>query len=150
MTNSLEALIASMKAAAKTLNGAYPEAINKPPKTLLIDYINATNPDNVLSLIAALEQAQRANAAQDDHINQQAARIESLEKKNGELGQAYYDRLRKIAELEARQLSVKLPHERFKYHESDYDDGHTAGWNGYRLEAIKAIRAAGGTVEGSE
>ncbi|HCD8259045.1 TPA: hypothetical protein ND790_003192 [Klebsiella pneumoniae] len=37
-------------------------------------------------LVEALEKAQRANAAQDDHINQQQDRIESLEKKNAELG----------------------------------------------------------------
>lgn len=34
----------------------------------------------------ALEKAQRANAAQDDHINQQQDRIDQLEKKNAELG----------------------------------------------------------------
>lgn len=38
------------------------------------------------TLVEALEKAQRANAAQDDHINQQQDRIESLEKKNAELG----------------------------------------------------------------
>ncbi|SYS38132.1 Ead domain protein [Klebsiella pneumoniae] len=37
-------------------------------------------------LVEALEKAQRANAAQDDHINQQQDRIEALEKKNAELG----------------------------------------------------------------
>lgn len=37
-------------------------------------------------LVDAVEKAQRANAAQDDHINQQQDRIESLEKKNAELG----------------------------------------------------------------
>lgn len=42
--------------------------------------------DELSALIAALEQAQRANAAQDDHINQQADRILQLEKKNAELG----------------------------------------------------------------
>ncbi|HHB8004623.1 hypothetical protein [Klebsiella pneumoniae] len=43
-------------------------------------------PENILALVEALEKAQRANAAQDDHINQQQDRIESLEKKNAELG----------------------------------------------------------------
>lgn len=42
--------------------------------------------DEFLALVEALEKAQRANAAQDDHINQQQDRIESLEKKNAELG----------------------------------------------------------------
>ncbi|HCJ3121278.1 hypothetical protein [Klebsiella pneumoniae] len=38
------------------------------------------------ALVEALEKAQRANAAQGDHINQQQDRIEQLEKKNAELG----------------------------------------------------------------
>lgn len=37
-------------------------------------------------LLEALEKAQRANAAQDDHINQQQDRIDTLEKRNAELG----------------------------------------------------------------
>ncbi|WP_116289228.1 hypothetical protein [Klebsiella aerogenes] len=37
-------------------------------------------------LVEALEKAQSANAAQDDHINQQQDRIEQLEKRNAELG----------------------------------------------------------------
>ncbi|EMJ9262147.1 hypothetical protein RRQ98_005222 [Klebsiella pneumoniae] len=48
----------------------------------------------------ALEKAQRANAAQDDHINQQQDRIEWLEKGNQYAG-------KRIAELESR--TVKLP-----------------------------------------
>lgn len=58
------------------------------------------SPANVLALVEALEKAQRANAAQDDHINQQQDRIESLEKKNAELGKY-------AGELESR--TVKLP-----------------------------------------
>lgn len=38
------------------------------------------------ALVEALEKAQRANAAQDDHINQQQDRIDTLEKRNAELG----------------------------------------------------------------
>ena len=67
-------------------------------------------------LVEALEKAQRANAAQDDHINQQADRIESLEKKNGELGRRLYqysmepgEAEKRIAELESH--TVKLPPE---------------------------------------
>ncbi|WP_374746435.1 ead/Ea22-like family protein [Klebsiella variicola subsp. variicola] len=50
------------------------------------EFIALANPANILALVEALEKAQRANAAQDDHINQQQDRIESLEKKNAELG----------------------------------------------------------------
>lgn len=59
--------------------------------------------------------------------------------------------LAKLEAAEARLLvPVKLPSERFQYHESDYDDGHTAGWNSYRLEAIKEVTAAGYPVKGGE
>lgn len=53
-------------------------------------------------LVKALEAKDKVWSAQDDHINQQADRIESLEKKNGELGRAYYERLRELAELRFR------------------------------------------------
>ncbi|HBT3424211.1 ead/Ea22-like family protein [Klebsiella pneumoniae] len=49
-------------------------------------FIALANPANVLALVEALEKAQRANAAQDDHINQQQDRIDTLEKRNAELG----------------------------------------------------------------
>lgn len=52
------------------------------------------------ALVEALETAQRANAAQDDHINQQQDRIEQLEKGNQYAG-------KRIAELESR--TVRLP-----------------------------------------
>ncbi|EBS4564759.1 hypothetical protein DOW39_06120 [Salmonella enterica subsp. enterica serovar Tanger] len=51
------------------------------------------------ALVEALEKSQRANAAQDDHINQQQARIDTLEKRNAELGKY-------AGELEARSVSI--------------------------------------------
>lgn len=51
-------------------------------------FIAAANPATVLALLDELEAKDKSWAAQDDHINQQADRIESLEKKNGELGRA--------------------------------------------------------------
>ncbi|MCF6933556.1 hypothetical protein [Klebsiella pneumoniae] len=66
--------------------------------------INATLPSFSLKTVEALaemlEKSQLANAAQDDHINQQQDRIDQLEKRNAELGK--YAR-----ELESR--TVKLP-----------------------------------------
>ncbi|EPG8764518.1 TPA: ead/Ea22-like family protein [Raoultella ornithinolytica] len=50
------------------------------------EFIALANPANILALVEALEKAQRANAAQDDHINQQQDRINRLEKRNSELG----------------------------------------------------------------
>lgn len=58
------------------------------------------SPAETLELVEALEKAQRANAAQDDHINQQQDRIEWLEKGNQYAG-------KRIADLESR--TVKLP-----------------------------------------
>lgn len=43
-------------------------------------------PENILALVEALEKAQHANAAQDDHINQQQDRIDTLERRNAQLG----------------------------------------------------------------
>ncbi|MGS4819071.1 hypothetical protein ACN4GA_08490 [Raoultella terrigena] len=56
--------------------------------------INATLPSfslmTVDALVVALEKTQRANAAQDDHINQQQDRIDQLENKSSELGRRLY------------------------------------------------------------
>ncbi|HIB4716111.1 TPA: hypothetical protein ACWW47_005477 [Klebsiella pneumoniae] len=63
-----------------------------------------------VELVDALEKAQRANAAQDDHINQQQDHIESLEKKNAELGKYAGD-------LEAiRAAAEKLVRCKGRYH----------------------------------
>ncbi|EOE8056234.1 hypothetical protein ACKUPF_005041 [Klebsiella pneumoniae] len=85
-------------------------------------------------LVEALEKAQCANAAQDDHINQQQDRIDQLEKGHQEAAKqinswrrmakqniaerekdiAELDAARqRIAELESRTVTVKLP-ESFK------------------------------------
>lgn len=53
---------------------------------------------------------------------------------------------RRIAELEAR--TVTLPDERFRYGESDYDDGFVNGWNAHGIETKSALRAAGIGVKG--
>ncbi|MDW2646293.1 hypothetical protein RYZ59_22340 [Citrobacter sp. HN-141] len=47
----------------------------------------------------------------------------------------------RMAELEAR--TVTLPSERFRYGESDYDDGYVNGWNAHGIETKSALRAAG-------
>ncbi|HIH5533683.1 ead/Ea22-like family protein [Klebsiella grimontii] len=59
-----------------------------------------------LSLVEALEKAQRVNAAQDDHINQMAKRIRRLEIKNTGIGQHINSLNRQIAgktEIEQQQ-----------------------------------------------
>ncbi|MEX3022673.1 ead/Ea22-like family protein, partial [Kluyvera sp. STS39-E] len=66
-----------------------------------VTVVDVSDPD-VLELVEALEKAQRANAAQDDHINQQQDRIDTLERRNAELGKY-------AGELESRTVTVKLP-----------------------------------------
>ncbi|EOX8392145.1 ead/Ea22-like family protein [Salmonella enterica] len=121
----------------------------------------------ITALLDELEKAQRANVAQDDHINQQQDRIEQLEKGHQEAAKQInsWRRLAKqniaergkdiseleaarqrIAELEAR--TVTLPDERFRYGESDYDDGYVNGWNAHGIETKSALRAAGIGVKG--
>ncbi|EPZ3939673.1 TPA: hypothetical protein MHW13_10485 [Klebsiella pneumoniae] len=96
------------------------------------------------ALVEALEKAQRANAAQDDHINQQQDRIDQLEKGHQEAAKqinswrrmakqniaerekdiAELDAARqRIAELESRTVTVE------NLQESAYRAGLTAGWN---------------------
>ena len=53
---------------------------------------------------------------------------------------------KRIEELEAR--TVTLPDERFRYGESDYDDGYVNGWNAHGIETKSALRAAGIGVKG--
>lgn len=86
------------------------------------------NPNNVIALVEALEKAQCANAAQDDHINQQQDRIDQLEKGHQEAAkqinswrrmakQNIAEREKDIAELDAARQriaelesrTVKLP-----------------------------------------
>ena len=84
--------------------------------------------DEFSALVEALEKAQRANAAQDDHINQQQDRIDQLEKGHQEAAkqinswrrmakQNIAEREKDIAELDAARQriaelesrTVKLP-----------------------------------------
>lgn len=58
-----------------------------------------SDPD-VLALLVELEAKDRSWAAQDDHINQQADQIESLEKKNGDLGRALGAAQKRIADYQ--------------------------------------------------
>ncbi|HBW4862106.1 TPA: hypothetical protein ME603_004957 [Klebsiella pneumoniae] len=110
MTTNITALAQRLKVAAK--NGC----------------CHTLFPDDCLALVEALEKAQRANAAQDDHINQQQDRIDQLEKGHQEAAkqinswrrmakQNIAEREKDIAELDAARQriaelesrTVKLP-----------------------------------------
>ncbi|MGP7292455.1 hypothetical protein ACTZVH_27020 [Klebsiella pneumoniae] len=123
------------------------------------DYLDySDNPNNFLALVEALEKAQRANAAQDDHINQQQDRIDQLEKGHQEAAkqinswrrmakQNIAEREKDIAELDAARQriaelesrTVKLPLPRRKTADDYVDDTFepcdlAAVYNACRLE----------------
>lgn len=72
------------------------------------EFIAAFNPNVALALLDEREAKDKVWSAQDNHINQQADRIESLEKKNGDLGRALEAAERRIAELEARAFNPAI------------------------------------------
>lgn len=93
-------------------------------------YLRCSTPATVLALLDELEALKLANAAQDDHINQQQDRIDLLEKWNNEAARQInsWRRLAKqniaerekdvselniarkrIAELEAREVNGRFP-----------------------------------------
>ncbi|HBN0698897.1 TPA: ead/Ea22-like family protein [Escherichia coli] len=76
------------------------------PQKLLAFRIKVT-PQVVLALLDEREAKDKVWSAQDNHINQQADRIESLEKKNGELGRALEAAEKCIAELSASHSKLR-------------------------------------------
>lgn len=123
MTTDITELSPAMKAAAKKYRLTL-EAYRNNPRDYdtVVAWYEATSEfmelvDNdelniISGLVEALEKAQRANAAQDDHINQQQDRIEQLEKGNQYAG-------KRIAELEiesavkdASSLELKQQYQR--------------------------------------
>ncbi|EMM0378122.1 ead/Ea22-like family protein [Pluralibacter gergoviae] len=131
------------------------------------EFAQAASPANVLALVEALEKAQRANAAQDDHINQQQDRIEQLEKKNAELGKhvgMLEKRLRgteesliastdMVTELESRTVNVKLPKRSVGevMHMSGFSRDYAEGWCAGNDNAIHEMRVAGvNVIEGEQ
>ena len=72
------------------------------------EFIAAFNPKIALALLDEREAKDKVWSAQDNHINQQADRIESLEKKNGDLGRALEAAEKRIAELEARAFNPAI------------------------------------------
>ncbi|EMC4334365.1 hypothetical protein AAAW47_002825 [Cronobacter sakazakii] len=135
------------------------------------------SPEQALELIAALEAMQRANAAQDGHINQQQDRIDKLEKGHQEAAKqinswrriakeniaerekdiAALDEARKrIAELEARKIAVRfdtIPMSDLgnrsdgKKHPHLFGAGYNSATAHYESELRRACAAAGINLE---
>ncbi|WAM43666.1 hypothetical protein [Edwardsiella piscicida] len=76
-----------------------------------IDALNAftklLTPVTAIALLDENEALVRANSAQDDHINQQQDHIDSLEKKNGQIGKALGAAEKRIAELERERENLR-------------------------------------------
>lgn len=177
MTTDITKLAQSLKAATENAIGAH-ERLAAYPYGEIIDisqyegeqididitdineFHEEANPVNVLALVEALEKAQRANAAQDDHINQQQDRIEQLEEGARQINS--WRRLAKqniaerekdiaeleaarqrIAELESRTVTVKLP----KLYGLDFCDrivpDSRNGFLFYSEQIMDALTAAG-------
>lgn len=115
------------------------------PQKLLAFRMKVT-PQVVLALLDEREAKDKAWSAQDNHINQQAYRIESLEKKNGELGRSLEAAEKRIAELEAREIS--LPERSSMLHRTDFHEDYQTVMAYKVSEVIAAIRAAGIRIKG--
>lgn len=90
--------------------------------------------------IAELE---RANQSQDDHINQQQDRIDSLEKTNSGLGRRLGDAEKRLA----TPIKIVNYDEFFICHVSGASDDYCKGWVDGRNAAARDVGKAGFTVE---
>ncbi|AWQ50469.1 hypothetical protein B1A42_18495 [Serratia marcescens] len=122
-------------------------------------FIAAANPAVVIALLAELEakderiaSLERINQAQDDHINQQQDRIDSLEKTNASLGQRLGAAEKRLA-TPVRLLGEMLVHDwEHRVERQAAFEHRKIAWDARLAEDKKAILAAGFTftVEGDE
>ncbi|MBH2795128.1 hypothetical protein I5Q20_03520 [Serratia marcescens] len=113
----------------------------------------------VSALLAELEakdkriaELERANTSQDDHINQQQDRIDSLEKTNTGLGRRLGDAEKRLA-TPVRLLGEMLVHDwEHRVDRQAAFEHRKIAWDARMAEDKKAILAAGFTftVEGDE
>lgn len=120
------------------------------------DHIALSNPVNVLALVEALESGYTENERMARDLISRNGEIEGLRKRVEELEevatdygmkfQRAQDDLKKMALMhsdESCPVTVKLPDERFRYGESDYDDGYVNGWNAHGIEVKRLLADAG-------
>lgn len=175
---------AALKAAAEAVKETAHIARYTKAMVARQDFKEAATFDVILALLAEREAdkariavLQSANAAQDDHINQQQDRIEQLEKGHQEAAKqinswrriakeniaerekdisALDEARQRIAELEARKLLVNIKQwdEFTVQHFTSCSDDYAAGWVNGRDHAQDEIRkscaAAGITLETGE
>lgn len=176
MTNTVEVQMKPVSDPAYEATNSGAENLIKSARIFAIESGCASTVIAIMDLIAALEQAERANAAQDDHISQQADRIDVLEKRNAELGGqlARYsmspgeaDQRRcesravrealgfgkdadNVAPIDLRQRIAELEASKLSVKlPSEFIEMY--GTKFYmHAHVVEAIRAAGGNVEGGE
>ncbi|EIV7212822.1 hypothetical protein MAK22_001962 [Klebsiella aerogenes] len=95
------------------------------------DSITFVKLKDIDALIEALEKAQSANVAQDDHINQQQDRIEQLEKRNAELGKY-------AKELESFRTAYMEWSDKTDWVQGDKRFDVLIPWGKHRADVLKA------------
>ncbi|MBB9851153.1 ead/Ea22-like family protein [Escherichia coli] len=105
------------------------------------EFIAAASPATMLALLDEREAKDKVLSAQDNHINQQSDRIESLEKKNGELGRSLEAAEKRIAELELRE--VVLPQCYSMLHRVDFDEPYHTEMVYRQHQVLEALHNAG-------
>jgi hypothetical protein len=85
-----------------------------------------------------------------DELEDSLAYIASLEDFNRDADQLIADLKHNLQTSMQRTVTVKLPEERFRYGDSDYDDGFVNGWNAHGIETRSALAAAGISIKGSD
>lgn len=95
------------------------------------DDITFVKLEDLDALVEAMEKAQSANAAQDDHINQQQDRIEQLEKRNAELGKY-------AKELESFRTAYMEWSDKTDWVQGDKRFDVLIPWGKHRADVLKA------------
>ncbi|HAI2859877.1 TPA: ead/Ea22-like family protein [Escherichia coli] len=119
----------------------------------LNDFMKHFSPDIALALLDEREAKDKVWSAQDNHINQQADRIESLEKKNDELGRSLEAAEKRIAELEAREVQLPTRYDLRYGHPINADERHVmipkenSSWL-YLIDLEHALRVADIRIKG--
>lgn len=98
------------------------------------------NPNNVIALVEALEKAQQQTTESENRVRKQNRHICELFDDNTALRQ-------RIAELESRTVTVKLPSLPCLGAKTIWYQGFAAGAEGMRNDCAHAITAAGIKVE---
>lgn len=95
------------------------------------DSITFVKLEDLDALVEELEKAQSANAALDDHINQQQDRIEQLEKRNAELGKY-------AKELESFRTAYMEWSDKTDWVQGDKRFDVLIPWGKHRADVLKA------------